>query len=427
MDGVHEGHVPLVLFADAISTWHDHRPVIVASVFIIAVLTQILVWMRYRWREPYANDIDSLSEKLRPLRVAQEKHFESVPHDVSSSAGRKVFRNLPRKIQGRKPLSSNRQTSGTKRLEIQPVIFWSSLTGSTEKLAADLASTFVANFSRYPAECSSKVLPPESIDLSNVDLDYYFNSAPKASKSTSFFYVLLVPSYDIDTNLNNFLDHLKETHNDFRVDTAPLSNLVGYSVFGFGDREGWPTEEEGFCCQAKEADKWLAKLTGRKRAYPLGMGDVKGDADGRLREWTEGLEGLLRDLAEGKSLGEGVPGSGDAVESEEEGEGEEDQESTAEDVERPKLQKFNKKTNSSLDDLENLGKGFRGTLKQDEAIAIDFTTSKSGVLAPGQRKQMVPESSPTHASLTKQGYTIVGSHSGVKICRWTKSALRGRG
>ncbi len=26
-----------------------------------------------------------------------------------------------------------------------------------------------------------------------------------------------------------------------------------------------------------------------------------------------------------------------------------------------------------------------------------------------------------------QGYKIIGSHSGVKMCRWTKSMLRGRG
>ncbi len=40
---------------------------------------------------------------------------------------------------------------------------------------------------------------------------------------------------------------------------------------------------------------------------------------------------------------------------------------------------------------------------------------------------MVPKSSPTYKALTKQGYAIVRTHSGVKICRWTKSALRGRG
>jgi len=31
------------------------------------------------------------------------------------------------------------------------------------------------------------------------------------------------------------------------------------------------------------------------------------------------------------------------------------------------------------------------------------------------------------AVLTKQGYKIIGSHSGVKMCRWTKAMLRGRG
>jgi hypothetical protein len=30
-------------------------------------------------------------------------------------------------------------------------------------------------------------------------------------------------------------------------------------------------------------------------------------------------------------------------------------------------------------------------------------------------------------ALTKQGYKVVGSHSGVKLCRWTKAMLRGRG
>jgi tRNA wybutosine-synthesizing protein 1 len=32
-----------------------------------------------------------------------------------------------------------------------------------------------------------------------------------------------------------------------------------------------------------------------------------------------------------------------------------------------------------------------------------------------------------HASLTKEGYKIIGTHSAVKLCRWTKAMLRGRG
>merc|ERR1719378_2053340 len=40
------------------------------------------------------------------------------------------------------------------------------------------------------------------------------------------------------------------------------------------------------------------------------------------------------------------------------------------------------------------------------------------------REMVTPE---LRTALTKQGYKIIGSHSGVKLCRWTKSMLRGRG
>ncbi|KAM9801037.1 S-adenosyl-L-methionine-dependent tRNA 4-demethylwyosine synthase TYW1 isoform 2-T2 [Neosynchiropus ocellatus] len=41
------------------------------------------------------------------------------------------------------------------------------------------------------------------------------------------------------------------------------------------------------------------------------------------------------------------------------------------------------------------------------------------------RREMITPA--LRASLTKQGYKLIGSHSGVKLCRWTKSMLRGRG
>ena len=39
-----------------------------------------------------------------------------------------------------------------------------------------------------------------------------------------------------------------------------------------------------------------------------------------------------------------------------------------------------------------------------------------------RREMATPE---LRKALTKQGYRIIGSHSGVKLCRWTKSMLRG--
>jgi len=43
----------------------------------------------------------------------------------------------------------------------------------------------------------------------------------------------------------------------------------------------------------------------------------------------------------------------------------------------------------------------------------------------GVKKEMVTDA--LRGALTKQGYKILGSHSGVKLCRWTKAMLRGRG
>lgn len=43
----------------------------------------------------------------------------------------------------------------------------------------------------------------------------------------------------------------------------------------------------------------------------------------------------------------------------------------------------------------------------------------------GEKREMVTPQ--LRAALTKQGYKILGSHSGVKLCRWTKAQLRGRG
>jgi hypothetical protein len=47
---------------------------------------------------------------------------------------------------------------------------------------------------------------------------------------------------------------------------------------------------------------------------------------------------------------------------------------------------------------------------------IPSTVSDREMVTPAQRK-----------TLTKQGYKIIGSHSAVKLCRWTKAQLRGRG
>lgn len=384
-------------------------------------------------QQPKRAVISAKSIPTKPTSPSDEKseaQLEALPSDVAARG--------PRRIKGelRKPGATRRASDSDNGRDTQVILFYSSLTTTTEKIANDLVQSLSASLKEGAAGRKDLFLEPRVLDLAQVDYDEYFINPPKSADPASpvdYLYLFLIPSYNIDTINDNLLEHLQETHHDFRIDTAPLSGLLGYSVFGLGDREGWPTEEEGFCFQAKDIDRWMAKLTGRKRAYPLGMGDKKQDLTDRLGEWVEGVADVLKLVGTTGSLGEGVPGSGDADESDYEYASGQDVDEVV--VEEPTTLRRRNNKKTKVDDVEDLGRMMKSSqadsegTKESAPIAIDFTTYNSPKVkrAPQAVKEMVSKSSPTYAALTKQGYTIVGSHSGVKICRWTKSALRGRG
>lgn len=432
--------------------WHDYRALfLLAQVAILGVVLTIrLVQHRNAQRSkasltPPVGSPTSVSEKKpwlkgdndpspdSPQGLAKKIGGEELNDEERDQAGVTVVRKRPvepKRFTGSKaPKVPITQKSADRK--ILPVVFYSSLTGSTEKYARNVADELRQSLRRQVPN----VLDPQIHDISYIDWDDYFVTPAGPAlpaKGLEYFYLLLVPTYDVGTVLNTFLDHLKETHHDFRIDTAPLSRLAGYSVFGFGDMEGWETELDGFCSQAIEIDRWMAKLTGKKRAFPLGMGDVKSDAVFRLDEWRQGVEKAIVDILTHGNLGEGVPGSGDPLESDEE---------ELEDIgigqpqdKSKKSAKRQRRTKTNLGDLEDLGSKDAKRIELDanqsgssNPLPIDFTTSRSTSTVPQPPKEMVPVASPTYAALTKQGYAIIGSHSGVKICRWTKSALRGRG
>ena len=377
-----------------------------------------------------AEGFDWQEEKSKSTTLAQPENVSSEKaKSYENTAGQLPNalaqpRSGPKRVIGSKVDRKHKSESSADR-RIQPLVFYSSLTGTTEIYAQSFLNELRISLKDH----SSTVPLPQIHDLSYIDFDDFYVTPPKSYKTdqhVQYFYLILLPSYNIDTALNNFLAHLQETHHDFRIDTAPLSGLAGYSVFGFGDKEGWSTEEEGFCSQAIEVDKWMAKLSGGKRAYPLGLGDVRSDSERRLSDWKDGVVKTLLDTIAHGSLGEGVPGSGDAAESEDDDDTDETTKPPTTEARRSAKRKRPEKI-SRVNDVEDLGGKANLPTKSSSPLPIDFTTSaltSSTVQAP---KAMVPVSSPTHAALTKQGYTIIGTHSGVKICRWTKSALRGRG
>ncbi|CAA9988585.1 hypothetical protein, conserved in Apicomplexan species [Plasmodium knowlesi strain H] len=69
------------------------------------------------------------------------------------------------------------------------------------------------------------------------------------------------------------------------------------------------------------------------------------------------------------------------------------------------------------------------TYKKKEDLKISTSLCSSGEeledLVPDKPKDMLTWNQRN--KLTKEGYKIIGSHSAVKLCRWTKSHLRGRG
>ncbi|KAK5117285.1 hypothetical protein LTR62_005902 [Meristemomyces frigidus] len=384
--------------------WHTHRPEILLAAGILFAAARItLLWRRSKRRETLTPPLSPTEEKVSmPLQVEKE-YLSNTPERTSAPILPKPG---PRRVTGRKKSKTSDLSKGEGRIHVvnklQPVIFYFTVGGSTKTYTEKLVAHLSAD--------NKDILPPIVHDLTEIDYDDYFITAPKSEDAIPF-YLLILPTYNIDTELDNFLSHLQETHHDFRIDTAPLATLAGYSVFGLGDLHEWPSEPEGYCSQAVEVDKWMARLTGRKRAFPLGMANVRDDVVGELKLWSNGVRNVMQDVVDGKGLGEGVRGSGDAIESADE---EDEVDSESEQRAKPKARR------TQTADLEDM----------KVPIPVDFTTAKPSTkstptLAPP--KAMVPAGSPTHTSLTKQGYTIVGSHSGVKICRWTKSALRGRG
>jgi tRNA wybutosine-synthesizing protein 1 len=408
--------------AGLLATWHIFRIPILLSLAVFFLFVRFIASKRSKSPSssllPPSPRLESAIPKEKPVApILESKSVTAVkptPKPVASG---------PKRVVGNKDRRGGKNTQKADGISgpsyIKPVIFFASLTASTQTHARWLSEQLriAAQEKALGNDKDWGLLPPEIYDLAEVDFDDHFITAPKPpanSPSTRYVYCFLIPTYNIDTIIDTFIAHLDETHNDFRIDTAPLSSLAGYSVFGFGDKEGWPTEEEGFCSQAKEIDRWMAKLTGKRRAYPLGMGDTKNKALDSLKDWTNGLAEILLEVAQTGGLGEGVAGSGDALES--------DEESAAEDEDEPSSNKT-----QTVVDLEDIKFGGSAKKGKGDPLPIDFTTVSKGQTSQKTLKEMVPSTSPTYASLTKQGYTIVGSHSGVKICRWTKSALRGRG
>ena len=299
---------------------------------------------------------------------------ESKP--TTKAKSKKPPKKFTRTISEQVPLIATEDTSTAPEIHI----FYASQFNHTSTLAKHL----LALVSEYARIHDISIIP---------NLDDYFLQHP-----TNAFYFLLLASYANDSGPTQpLIEALEETLNDFRVDANPLQKLLGFAVFGTGDKEGWPLKKE-FCYQAVKVEKLMERL-GARRMFNTGMGDAKGriSLESQMEGWAKRVLNTINNPMPKSEVPTTLNKDSENHDSDED-----DYEPAEDETETPLL------------DVEDIG----------PVAQRHKSPSTTDNFAP---KPMVSKTSTTYAALTKQGYTIVGTHSGVKICRWTKSALRGRG
>ncbi|XP_071733236.1 S-adenosyl-L-methionine-dependent tRNA 4-demethylwyosine synthase [Rutidosis leptorrhynchoides] len=189
---------------------------------------------------------------------------------------------------------------------------------------------------------------------------------------------------------------LNESAEDFRVGSSLLKDCK-FAVFGVGSRVyGDKFNEVG-----KRFSREMRAL-GAVEILPFFEGDVdEGELDKVFSVWSEDVIRVLKSGEFSGNPSDLLEGNNSVYDYDDD-----DYEDDDEDDE----------VQSDIVDLEDIAG--KAPSKKDMGV-ISSNGKKNGV------KEMVTP--VIRASLTKQGYKIIGSHSGVKICRWTKSQLRGRG
>lgn len=229
-----------------------------------------------------------------------------------------------------------------------------------------------------------------------------------------------------------FCSWLHDMATDFRVSKTWLAK-VPHAVFGLGNAE----YDEDYGTAAKNVDQDLIEL-GSPVLCPLGLGDDNVDQFQQFELWMDNLIASMCEYRSEQQVAAGAAAAtskaadsskwlsqkefrrqkkakqqavdaanGEAIELNEEdymnekvltGEFSDDEE----EEEAPKTPE-----DSGVVDVEDIGK----SMKESEVAALSRE-----MITPMQRK-----------ALTKEGYKIIGTHSAVKLCRWTKHQLRGRG
>uniref|UniRef100_A0A671WMX7 S-adenosyl-L-methionine-dependent tRNA 4-demethylwyosine synthase TYW1 n=1 Tax=Sparus aurata TaxID=8175 RepID=A0A671WMX7_SPAAU len=256
-------------------------------------------------------------------------------------------------------------------------IFYGSQTGTAKGFAQELSE-----------EVKTLGIPAEVIDMKDYDPDDQL-ADECSNKSVCVFLVATYTDGQPTENAEWFCKWLEEASTDFRYGKTYLKGLR-YAVFGLGNS----VYVGHYNTVGKNVDKWLWMLSGM-RVMTRGEGDCNvvksrnGSVQADFLAWKVKFLNRLQALAKGeKKSCSGNCKTGGSCKSKRRDTQEEEEE-------------------------------------EEEKAALKNNGSEVKTEEQRERREMITPA--LRDALTKQGYKLIGSHSGVKLCRWTKSMLRGRG
>ncbi|KFO90690.1 tRNA wybutosine-synthesizing protein 1, partial [Buceros rhinoceros silvestris] len=310
-------------------------------------------------------------------------------------------------------------------------IFYGSQTGTAKRFAKGLAEAVI-----------SLNLPVEVISMGDYDPDDRLLEET-TSKNVCVFLVATYTDGQPTESAAWFCKWLEEAANDFRFGKSFLKGLR-YAVFGLGNS----VYVDHYNTVGRNTDRWLWML-GASRIMTRAEGDcnVAQSKHGSIEADFEAWKAKFLNRLQGLCRGEKQPCSGKCRKGKCKSSGKQNKESSDhehgtseyENTEAEELFETSSEeeaaaeeaggTNSVVD-VEDLGnimshmkKGKREHELKDGDFGTSLTQENSG--KESEKREMITPA--LREALTKQGYKLIGSHSGVKLCRWTKSMLRGRG
>ncbi|XP_072738232.1 S-adenosyl-L-methionine-dependent tRNA 4-demethylwyosine synthase TYW1-like isoform X4 [Ciconia boyciana] len=312
-------------------------------------------------------------------------------------------------------------------------IFYGSQTGTAKRFAEGLAEAVI-----------SLNLPVEVISMGDYDPDDCL-SEETTSKNICVFLVATYTDGQPTESAAWFCKWLEETANDFRFGKTYLKGLR-YAVFGLGNS----VYVDHYNTVGRNIDRWMWMLSA-SRIMTRAEGDCNvarskhGSIEADFEAWKTKFLSRLQALCRGeKKPCSGKCKKGKCKSSGKQSKESSDHERGASEYENTEAEELFETSSEeeadaeeaggthSVIDVEDLGnimshmkKAKRERELEEGDVGTSLTQEDAGRKEEGEKREMITPA--LREALTKQGYKLIGSHSGVKLCRWTKSMLRGRG